>query len=85
MEGAKLKGARLTYRGAQRRFRRRSKRKRRQDLRKTAKLTTRLRYKSPRAMMIRQIWIRDPGAADIRGIDTRRKGMGRRRSRSRSL
>ena len=77
-----MRGAKLTYKGAQRRFQKRSKRKRRADLRKTAKLTTRLRTKSPRAMMIRQIWIRDPGAADIRGIDTRRKGMGRRRRRS---
>ena len=46
-----MRGAKLTYKGAQRRFQKRSKRKRRADLRKTAKLTTRLRTKSPRAMM----------------------------------
>ncbi len=75
-----MQGAKLTYKGAQGRFRRRSRRKRRADLRKTAKLTTRLRTKTPRAMMIRMIWIRDPAAADIRGVDTkRRRGVGRRR------
>ena len=77
-----MRGAKLTYKGAKRRFARRSKRKRRADLRQTAKLTTRLRTKTPRAMMIRAIWIRDPAAADIRGIDTRRRGMGRRRKGS---
>ena len=73
------RGAKLTYKGARRRFTRRSRRKRTADRRRTAKLTTRLRTKTPRAMMIRMIWIRDPAAADIRGIDTRRRGMGRRR------
>jgi len=77
-----MKGARLTYKGAQRRFRRRSRRKRQADLRKTAKLTTRLRSKSARSYMIRAIWIRDPAAADIRGIDTKpRRGIGKRRSK----
>ena len=77
------RGAKLTYRGARRRFARRSKRMRMADRRQTARLSTRLRYKSPRSMMIRAIWIRDPAAADIRGIDTfrRRRGMGRRRRR----
>ena len=75
-----MRGAKLTYKGARRRFGRRSRRKRRADLGKTAKMTTRLRTKTPRAMMIRMIWIRDPAAADIRGIDTkRRRGVGRRR------
>ena len=78
-----MRGARLTYKGARRRFARRSRRKRMADLSRTAKMTTRLRPKTRRAMMIRMIWIRDPGAADIRGIDTRRRrGMGRRRKRS---
>ena len=82
-----MRGAKLTYKGAKRRFMRRSKRKRMADRRQTAKLTTRLRHKTPRAMMIRAIWVRDPAAADIRGVDTvrKRRGMGRRRSRSRAL
>ena len=79
-----MRGAKLTYKGARRRFMRRSKRKRMADRRQTAKLSTRLRYKTPRSMMIRMIWIRDPAQADIRGIDTvrKRRGIGRRRSRS---
>ena len=81
--GRKPRMSRRKFKAYRRRFNRQSKRKRRADLRQTAKVRTRIRYKTPHSFKVRNQWMRDPASADIMGIDNKR-AMGKRRRRSMS-
>ena len=73
-----------TFMAYQRRFQTHgTKEGRRVDRQRRARRTTRVKLNTPRAIVIKEMWIANPGSADLVGIDTpRRRSMGRRRSGS---